>query len=126
MRRLLLPLIPALLTLAGCSTAHHATMRDATSDTVRIVVSRADTLRIADSTVIDRSADTVRIDRWRTVERRTVIRDTLWRSRTDTVSVAVPVAGKPTRRDRAASWLAGAATGAIAILILLLWRRARR
>lgn len=40
MRRLLLPLIPALLTLAGCSTAHHATMRDATSDTVRIVVSR--------------------------------------------------------------------------------------
>lgn len=85
MRRLLLPLIPALLTLAGCSTAHHATMRDATSDTVRIVVSRA-----------------------------------------DTVSVAVPVAGKPTRRDSAASWLAGAATGAIAILILLLWRRARR
>lgn len=47
MRRLLLPLIPALLTLAGCSTAHHATMRDATSDTVRIVVSRADTVSVA-------------------------------------------------------------------------------
>lgn len=115
-----------MLSLTGCSPARHITVRDTSSDTLRITVVKADTLRIADSTVIDRTSDTVRIDRWRTVERRTVLRDTVWRSRTDTVSVAVPVPSRTTLHDSVPTWLAGAAAGAMAVMAIALWRMIRR
>lgn len=121
-----MPVLPVMLSLAGCTPARHITVRDTSSDTLRITVVKADTLRIADSTVIDRTSDTVRIDRWHTVERRTVLRDTVWRSRTDTVSVAVPVPARTTLHDSVPTWLAGAAAGAMAVMAIALWRLIRR
>ncbi|MDE6491214.1 MAG: hypothetical protein K2L49_08675 [Muribaculaceae bacterium] len=118
MRKLLL-VIPGLLLLSACSASRCIPVHNTTADTLRITVLRADTLRIADSTVIDRTADTVRIERWRSVDRHTLVRDTLWRSRTDTVSVPVPVPGRVSTADRLSSLIAGAATGAITTALIM-------
>lgn len=112
----------AALAMAGCSTTRYVAVPSAsvTTDSIRTSVNRTDTVFVTDSTIIDHSADTVRINRQRTVWRSICRTDTLWRTHTDTVRISVPVPTGATEAVEPLRWWHKllAAVGAVAFLIM--------
>lgn len=77
--------------LSGCTTVRYLPAESTRSDSIRVVTARTDAIHVTDSTVIDRSTDTVRIDRWRTVWRDRLTTDTIVSASRDTIRVPYPV-----------------------------------
>lgn len=103
-------LAAALLLAASCRTARETERVAVRTDTVRVALRSADTVRLSDTLrLVERTAgDTVFVTRdavrWR--ERVSVRTDTVWRSRTDTVSVRTVVEARLSlwQRARLATW----------------------
>lgn len=116
-------LIAALALLAGCASRRAAVIeapRVTARDTARVTIV-TDSVRITDSVRVtsERTGDTVRLttERWRTVWRDRVRRDTVRLAARDTVTVVRTV----TEKARATSagrllWPAAAAIAALALL----------
>lgn len=110
-------LLAAAALLAGCSprTVEHVQER-AVHDTVRVAAERADTFRTGDTlrVYVRERGDTVTVwrdrVRWRTQVRET--HDTVWASRTDTVTRVERITVE--RPREAGDWAWPMATGALA------------
>jgi len=120
-------------TMAGCTMVRYVPVESASgTDSIRIIALRTDTLRVTDSTVIDRSADTVRIDRWRTVWRDSHTTDTVTRTRNDTIRLPYPVETCVEVAAPLSGWkktlmiIGGASALVIAIRLVSLLRNWRR
>ena len=92
-------LLVSIITLSACRTHQHAESINHTAestriirDTVNLIVHQRDTLIMRDSIAHSEKVvgDTVRIEttKWRTVNRVSIQRDTIWKWHTDTVTVA--------------------------------------
>ncbi len=121
------------LLCCGCTRTVVVPLESSHRDTLRMVMLRADTLLLRDSIhVIERTkGDTVFIEtvRHRDRDRIKVIKDTLYHSRRDTVSIAVPVEKPLTRWQRTKQELGGGAMGAIvagAVLLAVSFIRRRK
>lgn len=99
MKHLLRLLLPALL-LTACHTQRHTLQTlHSRHDTIIRTLHTIDTLHIirADSVIIDRQHDTIRIDRWHTRHDRriTLQHDTIYICRTDTLRQQVSTGRTP-------------------------------
>lgn len=84
-------LIIVLIVLSSCRSARTIIVPEYHNDTVREVISRRDSVWFHDSVFVCERGDTIRIERWRTKYVERTVRDTMYRSRRDSVSVPVEV-----------------------------------
>ena len=100
-------LLVSIITLSACQTHQHAESINHTAestriirDTVNLIAHQRDTLIMRDSIAHSEKVvgDTVRITttKWRTVNRVSIQRDTIWKWHTDTVTVASTISKKET------------------------------
>lgn len=128
-------LAAAVVLLAGCKTKERVvSVEHQTTDTLWQTQVQRDSIYIIDSTYIYEwtDGDTVHItrDRWKTRYVERVKRDTLYRSKTDTVSVACETVREVPRRltwwQQVRLWLGtGALMGAGALMGVALWMAVR-
>lgn len=84
-------LIIVLIVLSSCNSARTIIVPEYHSDTVRVAIERRDSVWLHDSVFVSERADTIRIERWRTKYVERTVRDTMYRSRRDSVRVPVEV-----------------------------------
>lgn len=119
----------ATLMLAGCTTVRYVPVETSHNDSVHVAHARMDSIAVTDSTDTYRMADTVRITRWRTETRWHTERDTVWRNRTDTVRIPIPVNNIGQRKsmmEKIGTAASGLCAGVIMALLTLLWIKQRR
>ncbi|MDE7443807.1 MAG: hypothetical protein K2M65_06575 [Muribaculaceae bacterium] len=122
MRKILIMLS---MVMTGCSTVRYNHVKTDRTDSVAVVHTRADSIAVRDSIMIDRTTDTVRIARWHTETHWRMQHDTVWHTRTDTIQVSIP---EPKRDNTSATalWYSagnlaiGILAGMIAALLLYL------
>jgi len=117
----------AIWLLTGCTSVRYVPVETVRTDSVRIVTVRTDSIHVADSTVIDRGGDTIRIERWRTAWRDRLRIDTLWRIERDSIQVPYPVERPLSRWQRFkmdyGGMAIGVTIGAIVLAALCLIRK---
>ena len=95
MKKLIIVMIFAAVTLAGCKTKEYVTVTEHHTDTLWRTQHHRDSIYLHDSTFVREfvQGDTVRIvtEMWHTKYRDRLKTDTLYRSRTDSVPVPYPV-----------------------------------
>lgn len=79
------------IVLSSCHSARTIIVPEYHNDTVREVISRRDSVWLHDSVFVSERGDTIRIERWRTKYVERTVRDTMYRSRRDSVRVPVEV-----------------------------------
>lgn len=79
------------IVLSSCNSARTIIVPEYHNDTVREVISRRDSVWLHDSVFVSERGDTIRIERWRTKYVERTVRDTMYRSRRDSVRVPVEV-----------------------------------
>ena len=124
----LLFLVLLLLLLSSCkttSTSAIVPVHSATHDTIFLSKVKYDSIYIDRWQRIERKADTVFCDRAKTEFRYRLLRDTVYKTRTDTVPVVreVPVVKKERYTPPFTKFLAIIALGAISIFILFKSKR---
>lgn len=137
MRTLLPAIILAAILTAGCTRTVYVPVENTvrSTDTVRLVNLRVDSVVQRDSVAVYVSGDTVRITRWRDRFRYRDRTDTVYKAATDSVKVAVPypVERKLTKWERTKLEWGGKAMGlivaavcaAIAWLAIRAWIRSK-
>lgn len=124
----LLFLVLLLLLLSSCKTASNTVVHSATHDTILLSKVKYDSVYIDRWQRIERKADTVFYDRAKTEFRYRLLRDTVYKTRTDTIPVVkqVPVIRKERYTPPLTKFLASLgiiALGAISIFILFKFKR---
>ena len=125
----LLFLVLLLLLLSSCRTASNTTaivpVHSATHDTIFLRKLKYDSVYIDRWQRIERKADTVFCDRAKTEFRYRLLRDTVYKTRTDTVPVVkqVPVVRNERYTPPFTKFLGIIALGAISIFILFKFKR---
>ena len=128
----LLFLVLLLLLLSSCKTTSNTTdivpVHSATHDTIFLKKLKYDSIYIDRWQRIERKADTVFYDRVKTEFRYRLLRDTVYKTRTDTIPVVkqVPVIRKERYTPPFTKFLAGLgiiALGAISIFIIFKFKR---
>lgn len=122
----LLFLVLLLLLLSSCKTASTAVpVHSATHDTILLSKVKYDSVYIDRWQRIERKADTVFCDRVKTEFRYRLLRDTVYKTRTDTIPVVkqVPVIRKERYTPPFTKFLGIIALGAISIFILFKFKR---
>ena len=119
------------VSLSGCSRAVYVPVEAVRADTVWRSKAYADSTYLMDSLVVtlDLRRDTVvRTEyRYRTHWRERTVTDTLWRTRTDSVRVEVPVEREPTRWEKARMAVGdGAMAAVLAVAAFFLGKLARK
>ena len=118
-----------LLLLSSCKTASNTTaivpVHSATHDTLWLSRVKYDSVYIDRWQRIERKADTVFYDRVKTEFRYRLLRDTVYKTRTDTIPVVkqVPVVKKERYTPPFTKFLGIIALGAISIFILFKFKR---
>ena len=124
----LLFLVLLLLLLSSCKTASTSAIvpvHSATHDTILLSKMKYDSVYIDRWQRIERKADTVFYDRVKTEFRYRLLRDTVYKTRTDTIPVVkqVPVVKKERYTPPFTKFLGIIALGAISIFILFKFKR---
>lgn len=119
------------VSLSGCSRAVYVPVQAVRADTVWRSKAYADSTYLMDSLVVtlDLRHDTVvRTEyRYRTHWRERTVADTLWRTRTDSVRVEVPVEWEPTRWEKARMAAGdGAMVAVLAVVAFFLGKLVRK
>ena len=83
--------------LSGCRTIKYVPVETVRTDTLYQKVVQRDSIHVHDSVTIREKGDTVMIEHWRTQWRDRLLRDTVYRSRIDTIQVPYPVEKKLTK-----------------------------
>lgn len=118
-----------LLLLSSCKTTSNTTdivpVHSATHDTILLSKVKYDSVYIDRWQRIERKADTVFYDRVKTEFRYRLLRDTVYKTRTDTIPVVkqVPVVKKERYTPPFTKFLGIIALGAISIFILFKFKR---
>lgn len=120
--KLLLNFIIILLTLAicsGCRTIEYRTLETIRSDTVYIQSAKVDSVIVRDSIFIYQQGDTVLEHRYHYIYKYRDRVDTLYISKTDTISVPYPVEKQLTKWQRTKVDYGGWAMGVVFVFILV-------
>ena len=112
-------LLPASLALASCRTVGHIPVETVRHDTVWRAKEARDSIYLRDSVRVEVAGDTVWVTRDRYLYRDRIRTDTVYRSRTDTLSIAMPVEARPTRWQRVKQEVGGFAMGGVVLAVLL-------
>lgn len=119
-----------ILLLCSCRSTRYVPVETVRTDTLYQKVVQRDSIHIHDSVTIREKGDTVMIDHWRTQWRDRLQRDTIYRSRTDSVQVPYPVEKKLTRWQQVCIDYGKLTMGATVILVIfiIVWivRRLRK
>ena len=115
---------------SGCQTIRYVPVETVRTDTLYQKVLQRDSIHIHDSVTIREKGDTVMIEHWRTQWRDRVLRDTVYRSRTDSVQVPYPVERQLSRWEQFCIDYGKVMTGATVVLLvfIIVWlaRRLRK
>jgi len=119
-----------ILLLCSCRSTRYVPVETVRTDTLYQKVVQRDSIHIHDSVTIREKGDTVMIEHWRTQWRDRLKRDTIYRSRVDSVQVPYPVEKKLTRWQQVCIDYGKITMGATVILVIfiIVWivRRLRK
>ena len=107
----------------GCKSVQYVPVETVRTDTCYVNKIRTDSVYVRDSVVVERGGDTIKVTAWRWRERYVVQRDTIYRSKTDSVAVPYPVARKLSRWEKTKQDIGGIAIGAFiaVVLAVVIW-----
>lgn len=115
---------------SGCRSIQYVPVETVHTDTLYQKVVQRDSIHIHDSVTIREKGDTVMIEHWRTQWRDRLLRDTIYRSRTDSVQVPYPVEKQLTKWQQVCIDYGKLTMGATVLLVifLIVWivRRLRK
>lgn len=115
---------------SGCSSIRYVPVETVHTDTLYQKVVQRDSIHIHDSVIIREKGDTVMIEHWRTQWRDRLLRDTIYRSRVDSVQVPYPVEKQLTKWQQVCIDYGKLTMGATVLLVvfLIVWivRRLRK
>lgn len=106
-----------LLLLCGCSRVQYVPVETVRTDSVYLNRVERDSIHVRDSVYIREKGDTVWMERWHTVYRDKVLRDTCYMERRDSVAVPYPVERELTFEQR--FWIASSKVLWILLAVLL-------
>lgn len=116
--------------LSGCETIKYVPVETVRTDTLYQKVVQRDSIHVHDSVTISGKGDTVMIEHWRTQWRDRLLRDTIYRSRVDSIQVPYPVEKPLTRWQQVCIDYGKLTMGATALLVvfIIVWlvRRFRK
>lgn len=101
----------------GCKSVQYVPVESVRTDTCYVNKIRTDSVYVRDSVVVERGGDTIKVTAWRWRERYVVQRDTIYRSRTDSVAVPYPVERKLTLWKKMKQDIGGIAIGAFIVVV---------
>ena len=114
----------------GCTTTKYIEVERVTHDTLKITKHQRDSIWLHDSVLVDKSGDTIKIEKWHTKYVERAVHDTLYQSKTDSIPVPYPVEKLVERQlsgwQNFRLWLGNIALAIGAIAIgwwLIRWRR---
>ena len=115
---------------SGCKSIQYVPVETVHTDTLYQKVVQRDSIHIHDSVTIREKGDTVMIEHWRTQWRDRLLRDTIYRSRVDSVQVPYPVEKQLTKWQQVCIDYGKLTMGATVLLVvfLIVWivRRLRK
>lgn len=115
---------------SGCRSIRYVPVETVRTDTLYQKVLQRDSIHIHDSVTIREKGDTVMIEHWRTQWRDRLQRDTVYRSRTDSVQVPYPVERQLSKWEQFCIDYGKVMTGATVVLLvfIIVWlaRRLRK
>jgi len=115
---------------SGCRSIRYVPVETVRTDTMYQKVLQRDSIHIHDSVTIREKGDTVMIEHWRTQWRDRLQRDTVYRSRTDSVQVPYPVERQLSHWEQFCIDYGKVMTGATVVLLvfIIVWlaRRLRK
>ena len=115
---------------SGCKSIRYVPVETVHTDTLYQKVVQRDSIHIHDSVTIREKGDTVMIEHWRTQWRDRLLRDTIYRSRVDSVQVPYPVEKQLTKWQQVCIDYGKLTMGATVLLVifLIVWivRRLRK
>lgn len=115
---------------SGCRSIRYVPVETVRTDTLYQKVLQRDSIHIHDSVTIREKGDTVMIEHWRTQWRDRLQRDTVYRSRTDSVQVPYPVERQLSHWEQFCIDYGKVMTGATVVLLvfIIVWlaRRLRK
>ncbi len=115
----------------GCKSVQYVPVETVRTDTCYVNKIRTDSVYVRDSVVVERGGDTIKVTAWRWRERYVVQRDTIYRSKMDSIAVPYPVERKLSRWEKTKQDIGGIAIGAFiavvsAVVIWLAIKKMRR
>lgn len=107
----------------GCKSVQYVPVETVRTDTCYVNKIRTDSVYVRDSVVVERGGDTIKVTAWRWRERYVVQRDTIYRSRTDSIAVPYPVERKLTLWKKMKQDIGGIAIGAFIVVVsaVVIW-----
>ena len=115
----------------GCKSVQYVPVETVRTDTCYVNKIRTDSVNkirtdsvyVRDSVVVERGGDTIKVTAWRWRERYVVQRDTIYRSRTDSIAVPYPVERKLSRWEKTKQDIGGIAIGAFIAVVsaVVIW-----
>lgn len=115
---------------SGCRSIRYVPIETVRTDTIYQTVLKRDSIHVHDSVTIREKGDTVMIEHWRTQWRDRLQRDTVYRSRTDSVQVPYPVERQLSRWEQVCIDYGKVTMGATVLLLvfIIVWlaRRLRK
>jgi hypothetical protein len=90
-------IVTIVLLLCSCKSVQYVPVETVKTDTMYQKVVQRDSIHVHDSVTIREKGDTVMVEHWRTMWRDRCQRDTIYRSRVDSVQVPVPIERKLTK-----------------------------
>lgn len=107
----------------GCKSVQYIPVETVRTDTCYVNKIRTDSVYVRDSVVVERGGDTIKVTAWRWRERYVVQRDTIYRSKTDSVAVPYPVEQKLTLWKKMKQDIGGIAIGAFIVVVsaVVIW-----
>lgn len=107
----------------GCKSVQYVPVESVRTDTCYVNKIRTDSVYVRDSVVVERGGDTIKVTAWRWRERYVVQRDTIYRSRTDSIAVPYPVERELSRWEKTKQDIGGIAIGAFIVVVsaVVIW-----
>lgn len=107
----------------GCKSVQYVPVETVRTDTCYVNKIRTDSVYVRDSVVVERGGDTIKVTAWRWRERYVVQRDTIYRSKTDSVAVPYPVERNLSRWEKTKQDIGGIAIGAFIAVVsaVVIW-----
>lgn len=107
----------------GCKSVQYVPVETVRTDTCYMNKIRTDSVYVRDSVVVERGGDTIKVTSWRWRERYVVQRDTIYRSKTDSIAVPYPVERELSRWEKTKQDIGGIAIGAFIAVVsaVVIW-----
>lgn len=105
---------------SSCKSIQYVPVETVRTDTLYQKVVQRDSIHVHDSVTIREKGDTVMIEHWRTEWRDRLLRDTIYRSRVDSVQVPYPVEKRLTKWQQVCIDYGKITMGATVLLVILL------